>query len=283
MPRHLIPRVASSHSVYALFSCHTSLEHLFPLAALRVGLITSPSTSTRFPQSVPPTAPPTTAPVLRPPHAAPLPPAPTPSLIPVASTPTPQAASNAVSPCFGTLCHWDQVGVLCGCALASPGGAPLPKRRSRWPLSRSNLTILHAPSTLYFPETINETGLRFAFNGWSRLPSPRLPWSPSKWSMQFPRLHRPPWFKTSTSIHLAAVPAHHRGDQSDSQPPSPSFDPVESLLGALTSPLPALSVSPKGHSSEHASMGLPIFSPWSLSRDTPHCIPFQPHSRHSSI
>jgi hypothetical protein len=36
---------------------------------------------------------------------------------------------------------------------------------------------------------------------------PRLPWSPSKWSIQFPRFHRPPWFKTSTSFHLlAAVP-----------------------------------------------------------------------------
>jgi hypothetical protein len=43
-------------------------------------------------------------------HSAPLPPALAPSLIPVASTPPPQAASNAVKPCSGTLCHLDQVG-----------------------------------------------------------------------------------------------------------------------------------------------------------------------------
>jgi hypothetical protein len=57
----------------------------------------------------------------------------------------------------------------------------------------------------------NETSLRFAFNGWSsRLPFSRLTWSPPKWLMLFPRLHRLPWFKTSTSFHLlAAVPAHH--------------------------------------------------------------------------
>src|SRR5216684_2929128 len=34
----------------------------------------------------------------------------------------------------------------------------------------TDLTILHAPSTLYLPEA-NETGLRFAFNHWSLAPS----------------------------------------------------------------------------------------------------------------
>ena len=31
----------------------------------------------------------------------------------------------------------------------------------------TDLTILHAPSTLYLPEAKNETGLRFTFNRWS--------------------------------------------------------------------------------------------------------------------
>jgi hypothetical protein len=35
----------------------------------------------------------------------------------------------------------------------------------------TDLTILHAPSTLYLPEAKNETGLRFAFNRWSLPPS----------------------------------------------------------------------------------------------------------------
>src|SRR6267154_1356930 len=36
---------------------------------------------------------------------------------------------------------------------------------------------------------------------------PPLPWSLSKWSIQVPRLHRPPWFRTTPSFHLlAAVP-----------------------------------------------------------------------------
>jgi hypothetical protein len=32
----------------------------------------------------------------------------------------------------------------------------------------TDLTILHAPSTLYLPEAKNEAGLRFAVNRWSR-------------------------------------------------------------------------------------------------------------------
>jgi hypothetical protein len=39
------------------------------------------------------------------------------------------------------------------------------------PLSMADLTILHAPSTLYLPEAKHETGLRFAFNGWSSRPA----------------------------------------------------------------------------------------------------------------
>jgi hypothetical protein len=35
----------------------------------------------------------------------------------------------------------------------------------------TDLTILHAPSTLYLPEAKNETGLRFASNRWSLPPS----------------------------------------------------------------------------------------------------------------
>ena len=35
----------------------------------------------------------------------------------------------------------------------------------------ADLTILHAPSTLYLPEAKNEAGLRFAFNGWSSRPA----------------------------------------------------------------------------------------------------------------
>jgi len=34
----------------------------------------------------------------------------------------------------------------------------------------TDLTILHAPSTLYLPEAKNEAGLRFAFNRWSLPP-----------------------------------------------------------------------------------------------------------------
>jgi hypothetical protein len=40
-------------------------------------------------------------------------------------------------------------------------------------LSMTDLTLLHAPSTLYLPEVKNETGLRFASNRWSLPPSPR--------------------------------------------------------------------------------------------------------------
>jgi hypothetical protein len=35
----------------------------------------------------------------------------------------------------------------------------------------TDLTILHAPSTLYLPEAKTETGLRFAFDRWSLPPS----------------------------------------------------------------------------------------------------------------
>ena len=42
---------------------------------------------------------------------------------------------------------------------------------SHHPLSMTDLTILHAPSTLYLPEVKNETGLRFSSNRWSLPPS----------------------------------------------------------------------------------------------------------------
>jgi len=42
---------------------------------------------------------------------------------------------------------------------------------SHHPFSMTDLTILHAPSTLYLPEAKNETGLRFASNRWSVTPS----------------------------------------------------------------------------------------------------------------
>ena len=51
-------------------------------------------------------------------------------------------STGSVSPCSGTLCHWDQVRGLC---LGIARWDPPPKRRSRWPLSRSNLTILRVP------------------------------------------------------------------------------------------------------------------------------------------
>ena len=62
---------------------------------------------------------------------------------------------------------------------------------------------------------------------------------------------------------------HKTPSRSDSQPPSPSSDPVESLLDALTSPLPALSAPTLKRPPRAVPPNMPLWGSPSFLRDLP--------------